>query len=360
MGGVPRRRPVRRLALALIGGIALVVLLPSPAAADPAGPTDFRSEVTGIEPAVEGVRAEIRGGDAFLELQVERGHEATVQGYGDEPYLRFREDGTVERNRNSPATYINDDRMGAGTVPEGAGADAEPVWEQVATGGTYAWHDHRVHWMSGASPPVERGERVTGQYDPWRVPIEVDGTAAEVRGTLTYASATSPAPWIALMVVAAGALGWLGRRRAVVAAAGSLALGSALAAVVGRSEFSESPGANPLLWWLPAAALVGALVALAPRARGLAVVGTLASVACLSGWVLLRFDVLTKPILPTSLPFWFDRATTALGLGLSVAAAYLAVTSGQLRLAPLPDDEGVSSSLPSGEARTKASDLGSP
>lgn len=111
-----------------------------------------------------------------------------------------------------------------------------------------------------------------------------------------------------------------------------------LAVVVGRAEYSAGPGGNPLLWWLPVAALVGAVSALAPRLRNVAVIGSLASVACLSGWVLLRFDVLTKPVLPTSLPFWLDRATTAGGLGLCVAAAYLAVTSGQLKLAPLPDD----------------------
>jgi hypothetical protein len=328
-------RPVRALVLAL----GLVLLGATPAAADAAGPSDFRSEVTGIEPAVDGVRAEIRGGDSFLELRVERGHEVIVRGYGGEPYLRFRKDGTVERNTRSQATYLNDDRRGKGTSPDEAkDLEADPVWEEIASDGTYAWHDHRVHWMSEVSPPVDRGEKVTGAYDPWRVPIEVDGTEAEVLGTLTFEDAASPIPWIALGLLAAALLGGFGRRRAVLAGAGSLAVASLLAVVVGRAEYSAGPGANPLLWWLPAAALVGAGTALLPRLRSVAVIGSLASVALLSGWVLLRFDVLTKPVLPTSLPFWFDRATTAGGLGLCVAAAYLAVTSGQLKLTPLPDD----------------------
>ena len=91
----------------------------APAAADAAGPSDFRSEVTGIVPAVDGVEAEIRGGDSFLELTVDDGHTVIVEGYTGEPYLRFQPDGTVERNRLSPATYLNDDRQGRGRHPPG-------------------------------------------------------------------------------------------------------------------------------------------------------------------------------------------------------------------------------------------------
>src|SRR3546814_16610425 len=45
--------------------VAVVLASAAPASADPAGPSDFRSEVTGISPATEGVDAEIRGGDSF-------------------------------------------------------------------------------------------------------------------------------------------------------------------------------------------------------------------------------------------------------------------------------------------------------
>jgi hypothetical protein len=89
----PPRRIARLLTTAVLGGLALVASTPAPASADPAGPSDFRSEVTGIEPDVTGVRAEIRGGDAFLELHVDRGHEVIVLDYSastPKPYLRFR------------------------------------------------------------------------------------------------------------------------------------------------------------------------------------------------------------------------------------------------------------------------------
>lgn len=333
-----RTRPTRLLCRALVGGLALVAVTAGPAAADAAGPSDFRSEVTRITPDVAGVRAEIQGGDSFLEVTVDEGHTATVAGYQGEPYLRFREDGTVERNLRSSATYLNDDRKGGGTVPpEAQDPEAEPSWERVGSGGTYSWHDHRVHWMQDASPSVARGERVPGAYDPWKVPIEADGTAATIEGTLTYEDATSPIPYAALVLVVGAAAAVLGRGRSLRGSAALLAALSALALVVGRADFSSGPGGNPLLWALPLVALVTALVGIATKGSS-AVVGSLASVAMLSGWGIFRFAVFTKPVLPTDLPFWLDRATTAAGIGAAIAVAYLAVTSGQLQLAPLEDD----------------------
>jgi hypothetical protein len=334
-------------ALLRVAGLATIVLLlgAAPAAADPAGPSDFRSEVTGIVPAVEGVHARIRGGDSFLELTVEPGHTVIVEGYNGEPYLRFLPDGTVERNRLSSATYLNDDRQGEVPIPaevaEALESGAEPDWERVADGGTYAWHDHRVHWMSDASPSVPRGERVPGAYDPWRVPIVVDGTPAEIQGILTYEPAPSPVPWAGLAVVVLGALAWIGRRGGGLRVpALALAGISALAVVVGRAEWASTPdgAGNPLLWVLPAVALVAALAAVVLAHRSAGVILALAAVASLSGWALLRIQVLLKPVLPTDLPFALDRATVAVALGASAAAAYLAVTSGVLALPDLDED----------------------
>jgi len=337
-------RLLRVVALA----VGLLLVSAGPAGADAAGPSDFRSEVTGIVPEVDGVQAEIRGGDSFLEITVDEGHTVIVEGYEGEPYLRYSPDGTVERNRLSTATYLNDSRKGAGVTipPEAQDADAttEPDWEQVATGGSYAWHDHRVHWMDEASPNVPRGELVGGAYDPWIVPIVADGAAAEVQGTLTYEESVSPIPYIALAAIVGGLLIYLGRGRGLRVPAALLVIVSLAATVVGWADFNSTPdgGGNPLLWALAVAALVTAIGAFLLAKRSAGVVLALASVASLSGWALFRIQALLKPVLPTDLPYPVDRTTLAIALGISVAAAYLTVTSGLLTLPDLEEDDSSS------------------
>jgi hypothetical protein len=338
--------PMRSLQLvlrAVAAGLVLLIAAAGPAAADAAGPSDFRSVVTGIVPAKEGVHAEIRGGDSFLEVSVDEGHTVIVEGYQGEPYLRFLPDGTIERNRLSTSTYLNQSRKGQIDIPASvtdAGPDAEPAWERIASGGTYAWHDHRVHWMDDSSPSVDRGEPVGGAYDPWRVPIVVDGSQAEIQGTLVYEEAVSALPYLGTAVLVAGLLGYYGRRAGLRVTAILLAVVSAGALVVGQADYASTPGGgNPLHWLLAAVALVTAVLAavLARRAAGLVL--TLASAAALSGWGLFRIEVLFKPVLPTDLPYALDRTVVALALGVSVGAAIVAVLSSGVALPTLADDE---------------------
>lgn len=323
--------------------LCLVLLTAAPAGADPAGPTDFRAEVTGLSPSVEEVRAEIRGGDAFLELTVAAGRSVLVEGYQGEPYLRFGPDGRVEQNRLSPATYLNDDRKGKMTIPaevQAADATTPPEWERVADGGTFAWHDHRVHWMQDAAPGVPRGAKVGGAYDPWRIPLTVDGVPTEVRGTLVYAEKVSPLPYLALAVATSGIVWWLGQRRTLLLPSLALVAASGAAVVVGLADFRSTPGGggNPLVWVLAAVALVGGIGAVLLFRRSAGVVLALAAVASLFGWALFRVQVVLKPVLPTDLPYAVDRASIALAFGVSVAAAYLAVASGALALPDLDED----------------------
>lgn len=323
--------------------LALVVLTAAPAAADPAGPTDFRAEVIGLSPPVEGVRAEILGGDAFLELTVTAGRSVLVEGYQGEPYLRFGSDGRVEQNRLSSAAYLNDDRDGIVTIPaevQAAGATTPPEWEQVADGGTFAWHDHRVHWMQDVGPGVPRGARVGGVYDPWRIPITVDGAPTEVQGTLVYAETVSPLPYLAMAVMTGGIVWWLGRRRTLLLPAGALVAASVAAVVVGLADFRSTPGGggNPLAWALAAVALGGGMGSVLFLRHRAGVVLALAAVASLFSWALFRVQVVLKPVLPTDLPFAVDRASIAVAVGVSVAAGYLAVASGALALPDLDED----------------------
>ena len=337
------RRALARPALVAAVGLAAVgtlVVPAAPAAADPPRPTDHRSTVTAVEPPTPAVRAEVVGGDAFLELRVDAGTEVVVEGYGGEPYLRFRVDGSVERNRRSTATYLNEDRQGAVDLPSRADDEAAPDWERVGSGGAYAWHDHRIHWMGRSEPPgIGPGDVV----QTWAVPLTVDGTPTEIRGELVLADTVSPLPWIALALAAAAAVVVSARRRALVAqAAPAAAAGAAL--VAGWAEHAAAPagsGSDPLLVAVPLAGLVAGVAGLALRRSTLGPPATLASAAAVVGWAALRALVLWTPVLPTEMPAGLDRTLTALALGLAVAGAgVVAWNPARARTMPPPSEEG--------------------
>ncbi|QYG90984.1 hypothetical protein HC251_00070 [Iamia sp. SCSIO 61187] len=339
---VPRRG--RRLALAgSVVALAIVVLTGSPAAADPPGPTDYRSEVTDITPEVDGITASVVGGDGFLLLEVEPGTTVEVPGYTGEPYLRFGEDGTVEENQASAATYLNESRTRT-EADRDYDPEAEPEWEEVATDGRWAWHDHRIHSMAGdLSGDTEVAHR---RGVPWTVPLVVDGDEVTISGSYRLLDAPSPLPWAALAIVLALALALgLGRVVPALPAAGATVLVAGIGGIVaGMAQRGESPpGAptSPLVVILPAIAAVAGIIVLIQRGRVLRAVAALAGAAAAGGWAIVRLPVLWKAVLPTSLPAGTDRALTAVALGAAAGAAALVVRSGAL--APdLGDPDGSS------------------
>jgi hypothetical protein len=333
-GGV-RPRPTlarrgRRLAVAGAVGLATLVLSAAPAAADPPGPTDYRSEIDVVTPDVDGITASIVGGDGFLMLEVDEGTTVEVEGYSGEPYLRFGEDGTVEENQASAATYLNEARTRT-DADRDYDPDAEPEWETVATDGRWAWHDHRIHYMGGGVPQGAR----TAQGVAWEVPIRVDGEEVLITGAYRLVDAPSPLPWIAGAVVLAVAIALgLGRVLPPLPAAGVTVLVAGIGGVVaGMAQRGESPpGAptSPLVVILPAIAVVAGIIVVIQRGRVLRAVAALAGAAAIGGWALVRVQVLWKAILPTSLPFATDRLLTAVALGAAAGAAVLVVRSGAL------------------------------
>lgn len=74
------------------------------AAADVAVPTNYKSTVFDVDPAVPGATFTVVGGDAFMEVEVAEGHSVLVPGYFKEPYLRIDVDGSVWLNLDSPAS----------------------------------------------------------------------------------------------------------------------------------------------------------------------------------------------------------------------------------------------------------------
>jgi hypothetical protein len=194
--------------------------------------------------------------------------------------------------------------------------------------------------MSPDRPPDAAAGDVI--YPDWVVPLTVDGEPAEVHGTLTWETSTTPLLWFGLAALDAIGLVVVGRRRPVALAAATLLAASLAALLVGVAEQTSIPegaGGSVLPVAIPALGLVAAGVALWRRRGGLGAVAALASVALLLSWALLRIAVLLRPVLPTDLEPNLDRAGTALVLGVSAAAAVLVVRSGALRLPELADDD---------------------
>jgi hypothetical protein len=319
----------------LVGGIAIAASLPSVAHADAAGPTDYRSEIVSIEPAAVAdgaIDVSIEGGDSFVRIEVQPGHDALVLGYetdpGPEPYLRIDADGRVFRNVLSYATYYNSDRYGGGDIPDIVDNAAEPEWEQVGDGGSWAWHDHRAHYM-GTTKPI--GMEPGDAFAIAEVPLVVDGTpvTVEVRTVLQE----DPSWWPALLGLLIGLqlvlLTALAGPATTVMAAVVL---STAALVVGLAEYrSLPPETGPLVtWWLlPAMGLVAAVATIAIYGRSILLQRGLVAFSglVLALWAYRRRSGLTAAVLPTDLPFWLDRMITAGALAGGLALTALALRS---------------------------------
>lgn len=310
-----------------IAGLAVTVLIATPATAlaDPAGPTDFVTEIVAVEPDTDAFTASIVGGDAFLRLVVEPGHEVIVHGYDREPYLRFRADGIVEHNLLSFATYYNETRNGREVDPALYDHDAEPRWEQVADGGAYAWHDHRAHLMGDRPPGLEPGDSLPANF----VPLTVDGQPVEIQLVTTLQASPSLVPVVVGLLVGLGIviLGALAGPATTNLAALVL---SAAALGVGLTQFLSLPSetAPSMTWWLlPALALACAIVVVLVYGWSEMLRDALIALAGLDlvVWALTRQSGLTSAILPTDLPFWLDRLVTAAALSGGIALAFATV-----------------------------------
>ena len=215
-----RRAAVRSVVVAL----AWLALLVAPAAADPAQPGDVRSRVTELAPRTTGVRAEIVGGDSFLQLEVDRGREVVVLGYESEPYLRVRPDGTVEVNDRSPARWVNDDRLGSAAAAGHGRRAAAPDWRVIGEGGKVAWHDHRTHWMAPTRPDPPRRSTgrcrssSTGRRSPSTAGMPTCRRPRRGRGGRGLAAAAALTVWLgwSRSSGAAAAVGVAGRLAGVV------------------------------------------------------------------------------------------------------------------------------------------------
>ena len=113
-------------------------------------------------------------------LQGERGMELrALDG------LKVSADGVWE-NTLSPAVYLNKEAT-IGAVPDDANATEAPVWKKVNGTDHAQWHDHRIHWMGSAEPPVvAQDPHHDHLINDWRIPVHFGDTTATIEGTLAY------------------------------------------------------------------------------------------------------------------------------------------------------------------------------
>ncbi|HEY2767278.1 MAG TPA: hypothetical protein VGI76_03430, partial [Solirubrobacteraceae bacterium] len=220
----------RRPMLALLGALVLV-----PAAVARANPSStqesgnpindqgssyhYRTYITSIAPRTPGLSVEVLEFADRLLLRNHTGKTVTVYGYSGEPYARVQPGGATEQNVRSPAVFLNTNFYADVTVPPSATATATPKWEVIDRTGQFEWHDHRIHWMSPATPPEVKNIGKRTKIFDWTVPITIGTQPGAIHGELFWVpqSDTSfPTGAIAalLIIVLAGiAIVLISRRR---------------------------------------------------------------------------------------------------------------------------------------------------
>ncbi|MBI5088706.1 MAG: hypothetical protein HZB15_07580 [Actinobacteria bacterium] len=297
--------------------------------------SNYRTRILGVEPAVPGLSVHLFDVQGTIEITYDGPGTLVVVGYEDEPYLRIGPGG-VERNVHSPATYLNEDRYARVPQPPEADASLEPEWEQLSSGRTAAFHDHRTHWMSDVPPSqvdADPGE-VFVIYPRWEIPLSIDGSPAAIVGDLAWVPPPSGPPWVTLGFVVAAIVGvalamasrWQ-RLAVVVAALGSVIFIIDTVGYLAALRTTSGQKAWLIVW--PAVAVAATIAMYVVRKRAAATPSAFIALAALvigaiGGWD--RIDVIHRSQIQSSLPDWFARAAavTCLALGATLLVRFLA------------------------------------
>ncbi len=334
-------RLVRALALAVVAGLASVVVVAAPADAHTitgVAPTDYRSEVIGVSPRLPGVSVRLLDLGNRVEV-VNRGTtDVVILGYQGEPYLRVGPSGSFENTR-SPAVVLNKVGATSTTAPTNPAPSGPPVWHRTSEGRSARWRDRRTRWEGPAPPAVKSAPDQRHVVVPqWLIGLRQGTQGATVSGSITYVPGPSPVPWLAvagllLVATAGGALvrRWgpaLSAAVAVVVAVDvvhsfgiAAASHDAVLVQVGRVVLG---GIVATLGWVVGAAAIGPL----QDEREAGVIG-----AAVAGFLLAAFSgvgdftTLTRSQVPYVFSAGAARAAVAvtMGAGFGLAAAALIV-----------------------------------
>ncbi len=172
---------------ALVALALLAVLLPPGAEAHfGTGKKGYRSRIVAVKPSVGGLQFKILYGDDQVWLDNRSGKTIVIRGYSGEPYLRFGRNG-IYVNSRSPAVFLNQDRYAKTPVPSSSSAKALPLWQKLAGGEVWAWHDHRIHYMNPIPPiQIQNAPRSPHHVFDWKVPATANGKRFFIAGSLDY------------------------------------------------------------------------------------------------------------------------------------------------------------------------------
>ena len=188
---------------------ALVLLTAAPAGAHTtSGPpaSNYATVLGGLRPRADGVIVSLAPDRESLELRVTGAAHVTILGYRDEPYLRVDARGVFE-NLASPAVVINRSRIPSSIAPPhpSARTAGEARWVRISDQPIARWHDHRAHWMGGATPSaVRRDPNRTQVITAWEIPIRVDRALGTISGTIRWDPPPASWPWWVFAAALAG------------------------------------------------------------------------------------------------------------------------------------------------------------
>lgn len=320
--------------------IALFALLnPIPAAAHIVGtggsPTNYRTTVTAIQPAVPTVGVTVGLGGQWVRVTDQGATEIVVLGYRGEPFLRLAQN-RVQVNELSGTVIETGLRPG---VP--ASANAAPIdpatparWVPLNDEDNATWSDRRVGPPPAAQP-------ASGS---WELPLIVDGQRVTAVGNRDLIPPPSPWPWVAILVlltIAVAAIGWRRDWHRPMAAAVAVGILAFVAHVLGTGFIPQQNG--PVFGWIGVGAisafslLIGAVTVVSTLRRSESAPDRLVTVAAM---VLLLaatdISVLWYSQLPFPGPAGLDRGLTVLAyasaVGVLIAGLRLVRAARAMRL----------------------------
>jgi hypothetical protein len=321
------------IVLAAVGTLALPSAAGAHGGTDDSRVTNYLTRVQSVSPAADTLEVEVVGGEGLVVVTNRGPDEVIVFGYVGEPYLRIIPDG-VYTNLNSPATYVNSRRDANVDVPTEVSPTDPPRWEQISSGNTARWHDHRVHWM-GTVPPANVEADPDSFHvviDRWELPMSVGATPVMVSGDTVWIPPPNRTAWLlsAVVVFAVALLTLQWHRLAAWTTTAWLATGTvaSIMVAIGRVGAPQGSGPPTVAAFLVPAGLVALLIAAARRAaRSPQTVPPVAPIAGLvllanaaSAWEYLGASQILSGV---SAPLNRVAVVAQLGIGLALSGAWL-------------------------------------